>query len=340
MGHGKIYHYEYLRTSSKKPYKSYTIWENANNSVIVMIDSTDSDYLIYSDDEGATWGNVGELTGNFYAAWHDMDNDILYIFTSMGIVESVDMTDPSAGLSEFSDPSAVIGDSRPFDVFMIGSNLYILCKDAQNHATDELCVYTADEDPVVYKCKLDVDDDNFEISMVVIIDDQAWFIVDNQDDDICKICRYDESLNTVIEMENCDAATSLPAWGTYNTPTVYDGIDKISFKLKYDGDGKFYLCSYSIGDDTFTKGEEFNVTMMAERNCGGDIFGDPYTEKAIHTSSYFVYRLSIGVSPTTLYKIADLNNCITPPTSALSAITDTFVFADDKLYKYIDYMMG
>lgn len=181
----------------------------------------------------------------------------------------------------------------------------------------------------------------YEMSQMSVISATECYFNWKWSDENILIYKYNKTAGTILEQKDCGANTDFPD-SLAQRAIAYDDTDILSFIIKDTGDAnKLKYCTYSIDDDDFTKGAEYNVILMLNRNS--DSSNDPPfdVEKAFHSSEYKFYKISKTGSKGQLYLMGDLNNADTPPTNVIIAISDTYLITNGgKIYKYIDFMNG
>ncbi|KKM90989.1 hypothetical protein LCGC14_1233060, partial [marine sediment metagenome] len=155
----------------------------------------------------------------------------------------------------------------------------------------------------------------YDISQVVVDDTNAYFNWQREGENT-KLMKYDSNAGTITEIKDSGPNTELPPDDMRGIS--YDGNDIIYFVLQDTSDLKYYLYDYEISTDTLTKGTEYNISLMLERNA-------EWYEKAFDMQSGEVYQ----VTENGLESFANSNF-----DAPIIAITDSYLMTSNgKLYE-------
>jgi len=195
----------------------------------------------------------------------------------------------------------------------------------------------------------DGDANDGDCSFMVLISNYAYFLYKHPDN--TNLFLYKKNLDTTdAPVQVADLGTNLELPDINLRGITYNENNNVlSFILKDTADSnKNKYCTYDLSSSTFIKHEEYNVSLMLDRNTNtsNDL---PYNlEKGFDINNRYVYQISRDKS--SLLKIADLTNLkrynSTTKTwdnidGTIVAITDTYLFlkrnsGDIELYKFDD----
>ena len=268
--------------------------------------------LITSYDIGGLGGNDDifgiEWDGNFFFITDDTD-DYVYKYDSSFLY-----------IIDIYDIGALGGNDNPYGITWDGSFFYVVDSD----------------DIRVYQYSSDLNTELGKILYSVVIDDDSWVVYQYITGD-CKIYAKDlDGSDNPILKETLTSGYIIPYLEDQRGLAVSSDDDTLSFVLKKTSDGLTYFCTYSITDDEFTVGGEFNVAIMLNRNSDESNAIPFNTEKSFGVDSgvndLMIYQIIERGSPSNrLKKIADLNNIRVGDTDnytsgyVIKAITDTYL---------------
>jgi len=177
---------------------------------------------------------------------------------------------------------------------------------------------------------------SWESSQIVLEGVNLWFLWKWSDENV-ELWKHVIGTSTFTEMEDCGSGTDFPdsesQWGI-----SYDDIDTLYFVLQDTGDSKNYLHTYEITDDNLTKGGEYNIALMLNRNTDQNNDQPFNLEKGFHLTDRKIYQ--IASSKGRLFKIADLTTELADGT--IVGITDSYMFVlrsstDVELWEFVDF---
>jgi len=355
--HGKIYHYEYLRTmeNSKKPENSHLCIENDTYG-IYFVDSADQTIIRKTIDEGVTVSEVHNDSLTIISMWHDRANNFIYFFavlTSYGgggsnYVKKIDLTDSDAISTVITITNDNVGDEKTHymgrDVIIDGGTVKGLVTayhewidpDPEPHIVSEYLIEiyntTAGGTREGTHTALALDNIGFGVEDV----SGNWYWSGKRSIANSVLIKWTGGNNfsstgdvAGYELET----TNKSLWGI-----AYDGSNLLFFVFKKTSDSKYYLMTYSIsGDSTTASDYEYNVSLMLDRNSDSSGTAPFNSERGFHLTDYYVYQILRNRGG--VWKIADLNHADTPPTDVIIAITDKYLIINDaKLYEYKNFM--
>jgi hypothetical protein len=191
--------------------------------------------------------------------------------------------------------------------------------------------------PEVYQYNSELKTDIGLVTYVALISNNAYVIYQYPTGQ-CKIYVKDLDANEPIAapLETLTSGLKIPYSENQRGLAVSSDDDTLSFVLEDTSDGKTYFCTYVISTDTFTKGGEFNVAIMLNRNSNESNAIPFNTEKAFGMESgvndLMVFQIiERGSASNRIVKIADLNNLTVGTTVnytsgyVIKAITDTYL---------------
>ncbi|KKK93914.1 hypothetical protein LCGC14_2688120, partial [marine sediment metagenome] len=169
-----------------------------------------------------------------------------------------------------------------------------------------------------------VADRSYNMSQVVVVGTDVYFLWKWSDNNV-ELLKYDSSGGIITQQLN----TQTDFGPNTNLPPIdqrglsYDENNIISFVLD-DGSNTYYYYTYSISDDAFTKGVEYNISLMLDRNTASTV-----REKGLDLSEYKLYYIDTG-GILTLFATPDLD-------APIIAITDNFLMTSNgKLYERLE----
>lgn len=304
--------------SSKKPQNTHLWWEDSNG-YLYALDSADNNDVIKSEDKGASWSKIADLTGgaNGFAMFPDEANDRLYI---SGMLAGTDLKRDYITLSNdtLTNLGTLIATNiNVRDVFVYGASSYHLYswgavpRKLSFFKETTLGIETQDMGNDAAR--------THDFSQVAVVGGFAWYLWKWSDENV-ELWKYEIDNNAFTEMEDCGANTELPPIN--QRAITYDGSNILQFVLQDTGDSKFYLYTYNITGDTLTKGAEFNVALMLDRNNVG-IDPNPL-EKGFGITDKKVYEIKANRGG-----IVQLQTISLQQNYNIIAITDNFLMLDN-----------
>ena len=304
--------------SSKKPESTHLWWEDSNG-YLYAIDSNDNNDVIKSIDKAASWSKIGDLTdgGDGFAMFPDEANDRLYIDgMSRGELwlnrDYIDLTNDSKNTFG----TLIATSINPRDVFVYGGSVYHLY--SWGLFPRKLSFFKEGVATETVEMGADAARTH-DFSQVAVIGGFAWYLWKWSDENV-ELWKYEIDNNAFTEMEDCGANTELPPIN--QRAITYDGSNILQFVLQDTGDSKFYLYTYNITGDTLTKGAEYNVALMLDRNNTGIVPNE--VEKGFGIANKIVYEIKPNRGG-----VIQLQTLFAQLTTNIIAITDNFVMADD-----------
>jgi len=329
----KYYNYKDLEiVSSNKPEKAHLFIETDSSGTLYMVDSVDETLIYKTTDKCDNWT---QPNGDFDRAsdisifWHDRTNGKLYCIDASNIFYITLSTDviTELGQPDVTDNGYTSG--NPYDVFIIGTDLYCTMYSEDLGVKTGLLVYKWVDPNWVYQCV----DDNAGVyacaySYGTVVGTDFYFIKYDITNSWVDIMKFDSMGSTVANIER-QTARNPPNLNQFITS--YDGSDILYFVAEKTADSKIYLHSYSISDDVITTLGEYAIVLMLDRNT--DSTADPPNnlEKAFHLTEDKVYQIPKD-------KSGRLNLISTFDfTDTIIGITDNFLIDDSgNMYEYVD----
>ena len=297
----KHYRYKDLGiVSPNKPLNTHLFIE-ASDGDLYMVDSVDNTLIIKSVDKGANWSTIIDEDHPILALWYDRTTEYIYYLYTLDagagvlydtFIRYIDLSDDSENAVDDWRLAAKNGGSM--DVVLDSSgDIYgfsFYTTDIDVPGTWDVGILEWDVDAAVgYYIEpeqgLGADPwASIDISKITVINDFAYFLYQTSDNHV-EIWKSQLGAAGWTKLEDLGANLNLP--DLINQKGIsYDGSDIISFVIKDTGDSKNYLWTYSIGGDTPTKGAEFNVALMLDRNTAAGVL-----EKAFGIADEIVYEI-------------------------------------------------
>ena len=324
--------------SAKIPVNTHLWIEINSNGGFYFVATGDLTHLWYSADKmdteakidvdpGDAWGGDDDHRPlNILSAFHDRANKIIYFIDNSGgntiYAWKLDYSgsESTPSITELSSIEGLNGVTGA-DIFL-STNLTIVYTDGDeigsNWWVDPNWISKSILGPLLV---------TVEVSYAVVPSTGLldYILMDETSEDQVDFLSITKATGDLDNIESEPGVSFPPA---NQRGVAYNGSEFATFILTLDADGKEYLYSYSTTDTPadFTKGGEYNVALMMDRNTA---FG--VKEKAFHITNDNIYQLHsiIGYQ---LHLIA------LPPTDAVwVAITDNFIINDDgDVWEYED----
>lgn len=309
-------------TAEKKPFNAHLIWETNSSGTLYMVDSTDQKVLLKSTDKGDTWSTAITRTQKIQSGWHDRVAGRIYF---------VDCDN---------DGVATTFDSW----YILLSDDSENAQDTYNNAVEQYVydiIYSTTDTAYYVLGAEDVGGGSIEMSMYKLIvgvwtfrDNEATFdAVSYLIPDIvfvggtfpaCVVKLNGGNVHLMAWVDGTPAFFDVVDLGA-NTdlPTSWDqrGINSdgtfLWFSIKDTADAnKIKLWNVKESTAAATKGAEYNISIMLERNTNS------VQEKAFHLTEFKVYEFHANTGKLHLIAQPALSDVIV-------AITDNFFIADD-----------
>lgn len=339
MGNNQSYKFKDLEiTSTRKAQNMGLLAETNSSGTIYIVDSVSRDNIYKTVNKCLSWTLINDGVDHYPTGmWHDRDNGILrvvysYPGTSRRLrYKTIDLSNDSVTTVSTTDVDA--GNFlQPFDVFMVGSKVYALCRYIEWTAVDSIYIYDITNDPAVLIDSLVYDNIANTPSWVVVVGTDVYFYFFKTANN-SHLFKFDENAGTLSHLKDCGVNTDSPVQAL--RAIAYDGSDLLYFVL--DVSGTNYLYTYSISTTTLTQLSEYNICLMLDRNCSNKVPNE--FEKAFDTTRNGTTNLSRiwEIKPVkggliqlqTIYK-----------TQNIIAITDNYLmFANGAMYEYTDLMI-
>lgn len=320
--------------NSKKPSNNNLFFYDETYK-IYLVDSADANVILKTIDEGVNVDVVETRSGvGILEAWHDKANSKIYFceYIDNGGSPEVgafylDLTDDS--ITEIGSISGA-NDHNGLDIFLIGSDIFILVFYTDGGGTDELHVYKWVDPDWVSQDTLAIGGALNNNIPGVVVGTVYYFVADNSTDNT-QVFEYDNSITTIAK--NVDVATyRVHGVNYYFMP--YDGGDLFYFPATDDGGTTITILSYDKSDDSITVKAVNTVTLMLDRNCIGTSPSPWEFEKGFHRTSPYIYQISR--SHKNLVKIQDLG---LTGGEIIVAISDKYLITSNSdLYEYTNYL--
>jgi len=327
---------------NKIPLNTHEVIENEDYG-IYFIDSTEHYVYHLNPSTGAITQLDGSAQETFSGLYHDRANDKAYYWRYKPLetdkIMEIDMTDNS--ISEYLDKGTE-GFTRVFDLWLYDSDWWISYTYTSAGTTTIIFLNLTDE--VTETTSFASAATSRRLSRITIVGDMFFFLHWDNNDDNTKLYKYDVGDDAWTKLQDCGAGIQLSS--NKNLLGIsYDDSDKLYFVLYDSGDSKNYLYTYEITADTLTKGAEYNIALMMNRNTDATNAIPFNLEKAFGVETgvndLMVYQIALNRGH--LYKIADLTNVswlVDYPNSKIAAITDKYIFidkqADVELWEYVE----
>lgn len=303
--------------SSKKPENTH-LWIETDTGVLYLVDSVDNTKIYKSIDKGENWSLITTRTFNIVSAQYKRSAGFIYFMEStnnwLGWKSFyLDISDDSItaissrdGLPEIGNDHFREGDDSIWEFWHSDSGTFYSAKFTEaKTATWQLSPAHGG--------------DNLNTTFTTEAQSKVWWIYEIENKGLfLSSFNLDGDSPAFVQEYDLD-------YTIYELPTnrsqlglAYDDTDFLYFTLKKISDGKYYLISYSITNDTLTELGEYNIALMLERNTATGIL-----EKAFHITEDKIYQLEIKQT-SQLYLISTI------PTDAIwIAITDNFAMNND-----------
>ena len=313
--------------SPKKPMAPSLFFE-IDNGHLIMVDSSDRNDLIISDNKGETWNEIdtGEFnngvitrTRDIQAAYYDRDDDKIWFvdcdWASVFDVWYLDLTDYS--MTSIGTSAGAV--NAAYDIFKEGTDFFVMV-DETVVATQSLRVYEVDTAPFTVEDTLDWSALRGPICLGVVVGTKYYTCGGSANN--VWIVEYDDATTTITLRDNI---INHNVGGEKYFGISYDGVDTLYFII-YDLGPDPYLATYSITGDVITAIAEQDMVFMLDRNTATQ-------EKAFHATEYKVYQLHANFSH-------QLHLIAIPPTDAvIIGITDNFLINNDgDMFEFADMM--
>ena len=327
----KYYNYEDLGiVSAKKPFNTH-LWWVISDTLWLMVDSTNQLVLLKSVDKGANWTTVTTRDHKIQSGWNDgtyiwlvdCDNDATADdFDVWKITIDGNETITPIGTSTGADADTVYAG----DIFIITGDVFVVNFEKRS-TLEKVVVWEVASAPFTEKNVFNCDPFEFEKWYKgIVFGDKYYNVMEdlystNEDLVIMNYDKSDIDIDFTERLYDYIRPINLSSAGM-----AYDNDNLIYFIEKKVSDSKNYLVAYSISDDSFTIGGEYNVAIMLDRNTALGVM-----EKAFHLTEYKVYQLH----PNASYQLYFISNV--PSDAVLIGITDNFLMNDDgDIFEYVD----
>jgi hypothetical protein len=279
-------------------------------------------------DPSNTSGDGKSRDHKIQSLWHDQANEIIYgvdcanpgnDFDVWSLDYSGSKTAPS--VTEIGTSSAPdVGTVYASDIFMIGSNVYVIDAETRTNGgtVPYWVIWDVDTAPFTEQDTLTRGDEGTQAGFGVVIGNKYYTLNDGLL--FIELIIYDHDTTT---LSRSATLTDYEMTGTENQwGMAYDGSNILYLIGEYaGGDSNNYLIAYSISGDSFTVGGQLDVSIMLDRNVHGTT--PPFTlEKAFPLTGDFVYQIPSGyIGNLHLISAYDF-------TDDIVAITDNFIIDD------------
>jgi hypothetical protein len=265
--------------------------------------------------------------------WHDRDNQIIWGVDcdNDGTADDFDVWKLDYSASETSPTVTEVGSSAgadantvyAHDIFKIGANMYV-SNTEERAAVKKWVVWDVDVAPFVEQDNTGIGAVGLWFSFGVVVGDDYWVCFDSQPVDTVYILKFD---SIVPDLANKETIIDYSQASEKNLlGMAYDGVDTIYFICEKDADSKNYLMTYTISTNTIADtGNEYNVSLMLDRNCKGTSSSPWEFEKAFHLTNSYIYQFRTGKEY--LLKIQDLG---LTGGATIKAITDKYLIDSNK----------
>ena len=309
--------------SGNKVPSNLHLWQETPSGVY-FVDSSDPTKLLFTADSGATISQIGSYGEAVRLMCRDDVN------ARMWIVEDDYDRAYYFDLTDSSDTGTAAGRVNNAygmqDLWKIGSDMYRYDQMGVGlPAQARLCIVRYPGSDDWWTC--DVEQDMGltskgwrRMSYVTEVGTGGYFLW-NWEDENAELWVFESGANTITQLIDCGAGTSLPSAKSQRVIT-YDGSDKLGFILTTGGENYYY--EYSISEDSITQGGKKDVYLMLNRSAASDTL-----EKGYDTNNN-IYRIN-NQNYNHLFTISNIEG------AAISGLSDNFaVLEDGKLYKYQD----
>lgn len=324
--------------NSKKPFSTHHLVE-ASDGDLYFVDSSNQKVLLKTADEGTIVSTIETRDRDIQGMYYDRSAEYIW-FVDCGngagdtqfTVWYLDLSDDSVN-EVTTQVDTAIG-IWAFDIVEItAGQIYVFGLDNVGILDYDFSIWRVDTHPSVLKTvkaeAIPNLGDNFGLMTVVGTD--AYMIVElivNQ----VEIFKFSEGGNTLTSVQVVDTNSEMD--NINQRAIAYDGSDILSYIVKDKDDSLYYFYSYSIANDTQTKGAERNAALNADRNAVGTV-GSPWEfEKGFHIVNSFVYQIQRGV--TYLLKLQDIG---LSGGETIIAISDKYLITSNSdLYLYTELL--
>ncbi|KKK72803.1 hypothetical protein LCGC14_2900230, partial [marine sediment metagenome] len=273
-------------TSTKVADSLHMLMEDINGNLII-VPSGDNMEIYKSTNKALSWSAKAagvQILNPFKAAFYDSGIGKIFFLsdgTVNGNIKHVEYTISSNSLASI---FVLNTDYNGFDLFQHSGSFYSMFTHKNGANLD-----------LIFKLGTTTEWTNnmggfgaltWDTSQVVLIGGFVWFLWKWSDENV-ELWKWEIGTTNFTEMEDIGANTELPP--ITQRAIAYDGSDVLTFVLQDTGDSKYYLYTYEIGSDTLTKGAEYNIALMLDRNNAGTVPNE--LEKGFGISNKIVYEI-------------------------------------------------
>ena len=312
-------------TSSKIPANTHLLMEHTDGT-LVIVPTGDEQNIYQSTDKTSTWSAAAagtDITDPIKAGAPDSANDDIWFLSDGSITGDIKFFVYHIDLHSLASGFILNVGYLGFDVFLYSGNYYPMYTH-ENGANLDLTFRKGTgaswSSDMGARGAL-----TWDTSQVVVIGAYVWFLWKWSDENV-ELWKWQIDTANFTEMEDCGANTELPPIN--QRAIAYDGSNVLTFVLQDTGDSKYYLYTYVIDTDTLTKGAEYDIALMLDRNNSGTIPNE--SEKAFGISNEIVYEIA-----TTKGGVLQLQDCSAIADANITAITDNFfMLVNGKMFEY------